>query len=164
MVLQILTYTHHITTMLFGIFLSAFFLGVKQDKKNILQLLSLAVVSGILYVLCVLLFGTETVDQIYPLIVHAPLLFVLVLHYKFRILPSLISIFTAYLCCQCSNWMGLFALFVTGQELLCLQNPGDHWRFCHFVQVCLSDDSNAVCQDRQGTSYYRKSAHGILYF
>ena len=116
MVLQILTYTHHITTMLFGIFLSAFFLGVKQDKKNILQLLSLAVVSGILYVLCVLLFGTETVDQIYPLIVHAPLLFVLVLHYKFRILPSLISIFTAYLCCQCSNWMGLFALALTGQE------------------------------------------------
>lgn len=51
MVLQILTYTHHTTTMLFGIFLSAFFLGVKQDKKNILQLLSLAVVSGILYVL-----------------------------------------------------------------------------------------------------------------
>ena len=82
MVLQILTYTHHTTTMLFGIFLSAFFLGVKQDKKNILQLLSLAVVSGILYVLCVLLFGTETVDQIYPLIVHAPLLFVLVLHYR----------------------------------------------------------------------------------
>lgn len=116
MVLQILTYTHHTTTMLFGIFLSAFFLGVKQDKKNILQLLSLAVVSGILYVLCVLLFGTETVDQIYPLIVHVPLLCILVLHYKFRVLPSLISIFTAYLCCQCSNWMGLFALSVTGQE------------------------------------------------
>lgn len=116
MVLQILTYMHHTTTMLFGIFLSAFFLGVKQDKKNILQLLSLAVVSGILYVLCVLLFGTETVDQIYPLIVHVPLLCILVLHYKFRVLPSLISIFTAYLCCQCSNWMGLFALSVTGQE------------------------------------------------
>lgn len=116
MVLQILTYTHHTTTMLFGIFLSAFFLGVKQDKKNILQLLSLAVGSGILYVLCVLLFGTETVDQIYPLIVHVPLLCILVWHYKFRVLPSLISIFTAYLCCQCSNWMGLFALSVTGQE------------------------------------------------
>ena len=116
MVLQILTYMHHTTTMLFGIFLSAFFLGVKQDKKNILRLLSLAVVSGILYALCVLLFGTETVDQIYPLIVHVPLLCILVLHYKFRVLPSLISIFTAYLCCQCSNWMGLFALSVTGQE------------------------------------------------
>lgn len=33
MLLQILTYTHHLTTMLFGIFLSAFFLGVKQNKK-----------------------------------------------------------------------------------------------------------------------------------
>ena len=27
MILEILTYTHNITTMLFGIFLSAFFLG-----------------------------------------------------------------------------------------------------------------------------------------
>ena len=35
MLLQILTYTHHLTTMLFGIFLSAFFLGVKQNKKNV---------------------------------------------------------------------------------------------------------------------------------
>ena len=38
--------------MLFGIFLSAFFLGVKQDKKNILQLLSLAVVQEF-YMFCV---------------------------------------------------------------------------------------------------------------
>ena len=43
------------------------------------------------------------------------------LHYfyildEWSILPSLISIFTAYLCCQCSNWMGLFALALTGQE------------------------------------------------
>ena len=34
MILRILTYTHNITTMLFGIFLSAFFLGVKKDKTN----------------------------------------------------------------------------------------------------------------------------------
>lgn len=116
MIIQILTYTHHITTMLFGIFLSAFFLGVKQDRKNVVQLFLLAVSSGILYVISAFLFGTTTADQIYPLIVHVPLLCVLVLHYKFRPLPSLISIFTAYLCCQCSNWIGLFALSVTGQE------------------------------------------------
>ena len=116
MILQILTYTHHTTTMLFGIFLSAFFLGVKQDKKNVLKLLLLAVASGILYVISAFCFGTEMADQIYPLIVHVPLLCVLVLYYKFRFLPSLISIFTAYLCCQCSNWMGLFALAVTHEE------------------------------------------------
>ena len=42
MILEILTYTHNITTMLFGIFLSAFFLGVKKDKTNVGKLLLLA--------------------------------------------------------------------------------------------------------------------------
>ena len=116
MILEILIYTHNITTMLFGIFLSAFFLGVKKDKKNVWKLLLLAVISGGLYMVCVSLLGPEMVDQIYPLIVHVPLLLMLVLYYKFRPLPSLISIFTAYLCCQCSNWMGLLALSVTGEE------------------------------------------------
>lgn len=116
MILGILTYTHNITTMLFGIFLSAFFLGVKQDKKNVLKLLLLAVISGTLYFAMASLFDSTIVDQLYPVLVHVPLLLVLVLYYKFRILPSLISIFTAYLCCQCSNWMGLLALSVTGEE------------------------------------------------
>ena len=116
MILGILTYTHNITTMLFGIFLSAFFLGVKQDKKNVLKLLLLAVTSGTLYFAIASLSDSTIVDQLYPLLVHVPLLLVLVLYYKFRILPSLISIFTAYLCCQCSNWMGLLALSVTGEE------------------------------------------------
>ena len=116
MILEILTYTHNITTMLFGIFLSAFFLGVKKDKTNVGKLLLLAVISGGLYMVCVSVLGPEMMDQIYPLIVHVPLLLMLVLYYKFRILPSLISIFTAYLCCQCSNWMGLFVLSVTGKE------------------------------------------------
>ena len=116
MILRILTYTHHTTTLLFGIFLSAFFLGVKQDKKNVMKLLLPAAGSGSLYVLISYGFGTVIANRFYPLIVHLPLLCVLVLYYKFRPLPSLISIFTAYLCCQCSNWMGLFALSVTGQE------------------------------------------------
>ena len=116
MILGILTYTHNITTMLFGIFLSAFFLGVKQDKKNVLKLLLLAVASGTFYFAIASLSDSTIVDQLYPLLVHVPLLLVLVLYYKFRILPSLISIFTAYLCCQCSNWMGLLALSVTGEE------------------------------------------------
>lgn len=46
MILRILTYTHNITTMLFGIFLSAFFLGVKKDRTNVGKLLLLAVISG----------------------------------------------------------------------------------------------------------------------
>ena len=78
MILEILTYTHNITTMLFGIFLSAFFLGVKKDKTNVGKLLLLAVISGGLYMVCVSVLGPEMMDQIYPLIVHVPLLLMLV--------------------------------------------------------------------------------------
>ena len=116
MLLQILTYTHHITTMLFGIFLSAFFLGAKQNKKNICVLLAGGIVSGVLYLTCLFLLGSAYADPLYPLLVHLPLFLLLILYYKFRWLPALISIMTAYLCCQFSNWAGIFALSLTDLE------------------------------------------------
>ena len=83
MLLEILTYTHHITTMLFGVFLSAFFLGVKQDRKNICILLLSAAVSSVCYLLSFSLIGTEFSDEIYPFIVHLPLFLILVLYLNF---------------------------------------------------------------------------------
>ena len=74
MLLQALTLTHHITTMLFGIFLSAFFLGVKQERKNVLLLLSVGLICLLLYIPCILLLGETYTDPIYPLLVHLPLL------------------------------------------------------------------------------------------
>ena len=38
MFVHILSWIHNITTMLFGIYISAFFLGVKQNKNNITKL------------------------------------------------------------------------------------------------------------------------------
>ena len=62
MLLQILTYTHHLTTMLFGIFLSAFFLGVKQNKKNVCILLGGGAVSGLFFLICNTVFGSRLPD------------------------------------------------------------------------------------------------------
>ena len=64
MLLQALTLTHHITTMLFGIFLSAFFLGVKQERKNVLLLLSVGLICLLLYIPCILLLGETYTDPI----------------------------------------------------------------------------------------------------
>ena len=153
MILQILTYTHHTTTLLFGIFLSAFFLGVKQDKKNVMKLLLPAAGSGILYVLISYGFGAVIANRFYPLIVHLPLWCVLVLYYKFRPLPSLISIFTAYLCCH-----------RTGMVLLCLSYSGDGGNLYPSLPLCLPDDDYAVRQDRSGVVDHRKPAGDILYF
>lgn len=116
MLVQILSAIHGITTMLFGIYCSAFFLGVKPNRKNIMTLFLLFSGQGCLYIIDFLLFGETLANMSYPLIVHFPLILFLTYHYKYPLISSAISVFSAYLCCQISNWVGLFALAVTGAQ------------------------------------------------
>lgn len=51
MLVQILTFIHSLTTMLFGIYISAFFLGVKRNRKNILTLFLVFSVEATLYMI-----------------------------------------------------------------------------------------------------------------
>ncbi len=51
--------------------------------------------------------------KIYPLLVHIPLLIVLVLLTR-RVLWPVISIFTAYLCCQLRRWIALLVVQLLG--------------------------------------------------
>ena len=67
MLLQILFYTHHLTTLLFGVFLSAFFLGVNRNWKNIGILLLSALASGLLCLISIFLIGTEFSDEIHTM-------------------------------------------------------------------------------------------------
>lgn len=116
MLVQILSAIHGITTMLFGIYCSAFFLGVKPNRKNIMTLFLLFSGQGCLYIIDFLLFGETLANMSYPLIVHFPLILFLTYHYKYPLISSALSVFSAYLCCQISNWVGLFALAVTGTQ------------------------------------------------
>lgn len=95
---QILSAVHGVTTMLFGIYCSAFFLGIKPIRKNILTMFLLFLGQGLLYVIDLALFGETLANMSYPLI------------------SSAVSVFSAYLCCQISNWTGLFALAITGLQ------------------------------------------------
>lgn len=116
MLVQILSAIHGITTMLFGIYCSAFFLGVKPNRKNIMTLFLLFSGQGCLYIIDFLLFRETLANISYPLVVHFPLILFLTYHYKYPLISSAISVFSAYLCCQISNWVGLFALAVTGAQ------------------------------------------------
>ena len=102
--------------MLFGIYISAFFLGVKQNRKNILTLFLLFSCEGILYLINFLLWGMTITDRLYAVIVHLPLILFLILYYKYPVVSSCISVFSAYRCCQLSNWTGLLILTITGQQ------------------------------------------------
>lgn len=116
MLIQVLAFLHQGSTLLFGILISAFFLGVKQNRKNTMHLLLFFAVAGIVNLLCNLYLGEITTSHIYPLIVHLPLILFLCLYYGYSLLASCVSVSTAYLCCQISNWVGLFVLTITGSE------------------------------------------------
>lgn len=102
--------------MLFGIYISAFFLGVKQNRKNVITLFLLFSCEGIVYVISYLLLGMAVVDRLYAIIIHLPLILFLTLYYKYPVVSSCVSVFSAYLCCQLSNWFGLLALEITGKQ------------------------------------------------
>lgn len=116
MLIQVLFLLHQGSTLLFGILISAFFLGVKQNRKNTMHLLLVFVAEGIVNIVCNMHLGETTTSHIYPLIVHLPLILFLCLYYGYSFLASCVSVFTAYLCCQISNWVGLFVLTITKSE------------------------------------------------
>lgn len=119
---QILSLIHHATTMLFGIYISAFFLGVKQNRKNIVTLFLFVACEELLYIVGLMLFGTTVTYRIYeatiPVLVQLPLIAFLSLYYKYSVISSCISVFSTYLCCQLSNWIGLLVLTITGEQTL----------------------------------------------
>lgn len=102
--------------MLFGIYISAFFLGVKRNRKNILTLFLVFSVEATLYMISFFLWGMTITDRLYAVIIHLPLILFLTLYYKYSAVSSCISVFSAYLCCQLSNWIGLLVLMITGEE------------------------------------------------
>ena len=103
---SILSILHHATTLLFGVYISSAFLGIRMNRSAV----------GVIYALSFVLFGEAITTQIYPLIIHIPLIIFLSLFYKYKPMLSALSVLTAYLCCQISKWVGLVALDITKQE------------------------------------------------
>ena len=119
MLIEILEATHNITTLLFGIFISAFFLGVKQNRENILKLILFFCCDGLIFISLFFILNngmSDNIYYIYPFVAHIPLVLFLVFYYKFSLLSSCVSMFSAYLCCQISNWGGLLIYQLTDNE------------------------------------------------
>lgn len=106
---------HNATTLLFGVYISAAFLGIIMSKKNILNLFLFSLAVGSVYFLSYALLGTEGTEKIYPFIIHLPLTLYLTFKFKYKFPISLLSVLTAYLCCQISNWVGIVALNISSR-------------------------------------------------
>lgn len=116
MLVTILSLIHNITTLLFGVYASAAFLGIRLNRKNNLTLLTFSCITGVFYAFSYILYGTRYTEQIYPLIIHIPLVLFLTLYYRYSPAITILSVLTAYLCCQISNWIGIAAMALTHRE------------------------------------------------
>ena len=59
MIVTVLSVVHNATTLLFGVYVSAAFLGVRMNRKNILRLLCFSLAIGAVYAASFFLFGED---------------------------------------------------------------------------------------------------------
>lgn len=109
MIIQLLSTFNYGLVLLFGVFLSVLFSGNIQNKRDRLRILFFSIFTLCLQTSCAFLFGLSLTTKLYPLIAHMPLILFLVLALKKPIGISIVSVMTAYFCCQLPRWTGLLA-------------------------------------------------------
>lgn len=102
---------------IFGIVLSAAFCDILWTRQKVSILAgSMAVMLLFQGILCYLT-DPSTVQNLYPVITHIPLILVLCILSK-KYLWSAISVLTAYLCCQIRRWLALFITTLLSGDLM----------------------------------------------
>ena len=104
------------TLLIFGVFVSAAFLNIKQNKKNIMILLSFSFCLFTFQIVSFALINYEVTEWLYPLITHFPLVLFFKLYYKRSLLSSTFSVMSSYLCCHLSKWISILSLEFIGVD------------------------------------------------
>ena len=105
-IMNIISLLNGFAVAVFGMILSASFCDIIWDRKK--QITMLGSMSGLLMIQGIIIYfvGTEMVRFLYPVITHFPLMMILWAFTKKK-LWSVVSVFTAYLCCQLRRWTAL---------------------------------------------------------
>ena len=104
--------------LLFGLFLSVHVAGGYGHGRRPWLLYLLGLLFLFVQGLCYSLWGVVMAERFYPLIVHLPLTLVLTFVLKKPFGVSLVSVCTAYLCCQLPHWVRLTMLMLTDSLLI----------------------------------------------
>lgn len=102
----------------YGLFLSAKITYADKQQWQKTGILSIGVLLLVLQILCTLLWDIDTTRRLYPVIVHLPLLTFLVFFCKRPAGIALVSVCTAYLCCQLPRAGKFLVIIFTKQALL----------------------------------------------
>lgn len=103
--------------LIYGVLLSIDMSGGWKSKRD--KSLTAVIIAVLLAMqgICDLWLGDTFTAQIYPLITHVPL--ILFLHYLFKhsIGVSIVSVLTAYLCCQIPEWIASMVRYNVNSDL-----------------------------------------------
>lgn len=102
---------NNVSVSFFGSILSASFCDAVNTRKKrgifVCGIMLMPLLQGLVY----FLWGAEFMQEVYPLVVHLPLL-LLLYGLTGRLLWPFFSILTAYLCCQLRRWIALLAVAI----------------------------------------------------
>ena len=102
----------------FGAALSVSIAGGCSSRREWALLFALCPVFFALQTVSWLVWGLDATKFIYPLLIHLPLLLILILGLKKPAGISLVSVCTAYLCCQLPRCAGVMTAAATGSALV----------------------------------------------
>lgn len=94
--------------LLFGVGLTAAFsLGPQEARRNLRPLIIFSTFAIAVQIVSWRLVGLERTRQLYPLIVHLPLVLFMVARFKRRWIQAVTGVFSAYLCLQIPRWIAM---------------------------------------------------------
>lgn len=103
--------------LIYGLFLSAHIAGGFVDHTQKRLIIILCPLFLLIQTPCWLILGESSTKQLYPLIVHLPLILILIIVLKKPVGIALVSVCTAYLCCQLPRWVDLTVSAITRSPL-----------------------------------------------
>lgn len=149
--LTMLSVLNYGLVLLYGLFLSIHIADGWKDRRQKKLVWILCPLFLLIQSLCWMIWGVDITRRMYPLTVHLPLVLILVFVLKKRIGVAIISVCTAYLCCQLPRWIKLLIVSVGGSDLigeigyLLVIFPA-YWLLCrYFVRTA----HNAMTYSRQ---------------
>ena len=104
--------------LIYGLFLSAAISGGWENRRQKRLIIALCPLFLLIQAPCWLILGESVTKQLYPLIVHLPLVLILIFALKKPAGIAVVSVCTAYLCCQLPRWVNLAVTAVTRSPLV----------------------------------------------
>lgn len=96
----------YLSVLIYGVLIMVFFLDVKMNKKNMLILVGYVLLSGLLQLELYFDYGSKSIEKLYPLLIHLPLVIFFCYVLKKRLNLVLFILFTSYIFTSPRRWIG----------------------------------------------------------